>query len=115
MSTIAPLTLVVLTFVLPHVYAVTVEIVLRKFTLVSMVSFLEQEDAKSMHHGRLGRHRARYLSDVLPVSLIEAQLFKGRLVEYAPRPPVLVSHSHVVVGLSEVHMQLDHIKGGFPP
>ena len=112
---VSPLTLVVLALMLPHVDAVAVEVVFGEFSFIAVVALLEEEHAETLHHGRLLRGGAGYFTDVLPVGLIEAEFLKVRLMKDLPRPPVLITHPHVLIVLSKCHMQLDHVELGLLP
>ena len=111
-SAVAPLSLVVLSLVLPHINAVPIEVVLSEFALVSMSPSLEHKNAEAVHNLttssslRLGFVQLNDLSYILPLGLLEAQLFNMWLVKDPPCFPFLVSDSHVLIILSEDDMQL---------
>ena len=112
MFTVAPLAFIVLSLILPYIYAVAIEVVLMELPLIPVVSLLEEKHTEPVHD--LARGCGIDLPDVFALRLLEPELLDGRIVEYVPDPPVLISHAHVLVVFSEYHVELLQVQGWAP-
>ena len=103
---VPPFAFIVLALVLPHIDAIAVEVVLCELALVSMASALEDEDAKAVHDGWRKFFNLEDFSYILPLGLLEANLFNDWLIKETPYLPFFVADTHVLIVFSEYYMKL---------
>ena len=103
---VAPFTFIVLALVLPHIDTVAVEVVFCEFTLESMTSAFEDEDAKAVHDGWCNFINLEDFSNVLPLGFFETNLFNDWFIKETPYLPFFVAHTHVLIVFSEYHVKL---------
>lgn len=124
MFAISPFSFIILALILPDIDTVAIEVVLNKFTFISMSAFFEHENAEAVHNFRprlfdlniflticMSTHlgirisEALNLTYVVALSFFESDFLYERFVKYSPCFPILVIYSHILVVLSENHVQ----------
>ena len=100
-----PFTFIVLALILPHIDTIAVEVVFCEFTLVSMAPAFEDEYAKAVHDGWRKFFSLDDFSYVLPLGLLEANLFYYRFIKETPYLPFFVADTHVLIVFSEYYVK----------
>ena len=133
MFAISPFSFIILALILPDIDTVAIEVVFNEFTFISMSAFFEHENAEAVHNFRarlfdlniflatcmstrlgISVSEALDFTYVVALSFFESDFLYERFVKNSPCFPLLVIYSHILVVLSENHVQFLKIQGWTP-